>query len=241
MMSGSIEASPIVEVLPGNMPFIVSCHHDGPLKTLHGRNLRKLRNVANDTGTRNFVLQVHSLFGFVRPTFVIFNVAKAHSTEEMFTLYYFELLKAVEKCLKKNDECAVLDIHRFHKHPVVDGRLTSFGAWFGTDYRKTVNNDFDSRLAGTLEETANVKGIEFDVYVPGSKPKTGERFMATGKTKGRRIVTKLISEIASFWGVKEKLNAVQIEIYKDWFSLEKSLWLAAIFSDGIMKLDSRFE
>lgn len=206
----------IVQARDGNIPVILSAHHDGYMTRIGGDELPRLRNAKNDEGTRalswtaaEFLARMYEM----RPHVIVHRIKKDRSSEKMFTIYIEEIFSLVDRCLDQWGRCYVFDIHCFRRHRPPAGEISrEYGVWLGTDHRASIRNDFDRNFAASLLRAfKRYFGPQIDVFVPGSAEKKGERFGATGKQEWRRIITKLVSD--RFCG--QSVNAIQIEFYKD--------------------------
>ncbi len=198
----------------GDVPIIVSSHHDGFETRMHGNELAVVRQVENDDGinclarvTADMMLRIH----FVRPFFFSYKIRKDRSTVEMFEKYAQKVMEVSAKCLSVWGKCAVVDLHRFYKHPELPEEIKeNYDIWFGTDHRKTVFGEFDRNLAAALKQTYRACFTQaIKIYVPDENGKEWERFGATGKNT--LILTKCLGD--AFFGAR--FSAVQMEFYKD--------------------------
>lgn len=200
----------------GDTPLILCSHHDGRADEINGEPLPLLRGRHNDEGTKELTLRTADIIHRTRnivPYVIIFDINIKASTDEMFDLYIAKVFFAICDCLKRFGTCAVIDIHRFCKHPELTADIyRRHDIWFGTDHRKSVRNDFDKNLAAAITKLYKICfNGEIGVYVPGETEKDGERFGATGKVPGRIILTKAISEAFC----DQNVSAVQAEFYTD--------------------------
>lgn len=201
---------------PGMMPLILCSHHDGQNAALNGAPLLKLRERHNDEGTRDLSLRTTDIMERTRgksPHLLIFDIRIQTSTNEMFNLYIAKVRAVIGDCLKCFGKCAVIDIHRFYKHPEFTCDIRrEYDIWFGTDHRRSVYDDFDKRIAAAIIEAyKKFCSQEISIYVPEEKNKIGESFGATGKTPERTILTKVISDTFA----NQPVNAIQAEFYID--------------------------
>jgi len=198
----------------GNMPVILSSHHDGSETRINGVELAVVRQVENDMGINRLACLVADIFYNLysaRPFLLTYKIKKDRSTGEMFAKYVQKILEVSERCFSIWGKCAVLDLHRFYKHPGPAGEIKeNYDIWLGTDHRKTVSGEFDKKLAIALKETYKTCfGQTIKIYVPQEEVKEGERFGATGKLQ--MILTKCLGD--AFSG--RNFSAVQMEFYKD--------------------------
>lgn len=224
----------IVSEIPGNIPVILSSHHDGYLTALNGRELDVVVKRKNDSGTkrltclvRRVLIEIHEM----RPYFLAHKIKLDRSTEEMFTTYIEKIFRIVEICLKKWGICYVFDIHRFYKHPELTEDITQeYEVWLGTNHRASIRSDFDKNFAVSLSHAFyDWFGKKIDVYVPDEKERSGECFGATGKNKDRRIIIKAVSDEFR----QSAVNAVQIEFYKDLLQRERIVEPAVALCEAI--------
>lgn len=219
----------------GNVPVILCSHHDGlSAELLNGRPLLMLRGRHNDGGTRDLTLRIANIMrnSGKKPHLAIFNIDIRRSTDEMFDLYLQKVFSAVRDCLIRFGKCAIIDIHRFYKHPDLTSDIRSqYDIWFGTDHRRSVRDDFDKKLAAAIIGAyKRLCGQEISVYVPEEMEKIGERFGATGKTPGKTILTKKVGD--AFLG--QRVSAVQVEFYIDHLRKgEPIAMLAAAFAGAL--------
>jgi len=224
-----------VSCFNGNIPVVLSAHHDGWLTSLDGNELPVLRDVGNDEGTRRLVWLVFRLmkqmYG-MRPYTLVHKVKKDRSSEEMLTVYIEEIFSLIRHCLEKWGLCYIFDVHRFYKHPEFVGEMVqnNYDIWLGTGHRASIRGDFDKKFAASLSFAFEEHcGRKLGVYVPDEEERAGERFGATGKHGGRRIITKLISEEFR----DRPINAVQIEFYKDLLAPDERIKSAIALSEAI--------
>lgn len=239
-------SSDILTARFGNVPIIFLTHHDGQKDSIRGVELEKIRNTYNDLGSYYFVERLEHFFerynlknefSEISPYFLKFRIKKSRSTEDMFTMFYFKLFELIGECFGKWGKVYIFDIHRFFNIPIVEGTETNCDMWFGTDYRKSVTEDFDYFFANILKVNAKNLKENIKIWVPEETPKDGERFMATGKYPSRRIVTNKISNMADLLHIKGSVDIIQIEIYKDWLLKNKRTdVLANIFGWSIVEL-----
>lgn len=204
----------VADMEHGNIPVIISSHHDGSETQLFGKELPVVRQVENDDGinrlarlTADMIFRIH----LVKPFFFSYKIRKDRSTAEMFARYVQRIVEVSAKCLSTWGKCAVLDLHRFRKHPELSADIPEkYNIWFGTNHRQTISQGFDVRIAVALQETYRTCFSEnIKIYVPDENIKEWEHFGATGKYT--LILTKALGD--AFSGMN--FSSVQMEFYKD--------------------------
>lgn len=199
----------IVSEMSGDIPFILTVRDDGYFDTLDGKNILPLAKHPrrNDTGTRKLGFWIVNGGPISHPFLMLQNIERKRMTNPVRLHFYGRILETAKKCLEKWGACHILDLHATERQP-------SFGKFdiiFGTDHRQTVSGDFDTKLAGLLQETGTLK-----VFVPGETPLSGEIFPAS-----------LHSTLVKWLKCAEpKVSAVQMEIHKSW--LESKARMAVI-------------
>ncbi len=198
----------------GNIPVIISSHHDGSETQLYDKELPVVRQVENDDGINRLARLTVDMFfriHLVKPFFFSYKIRKDRSTVEMFAKYIQKVIEVSAKCLSVWGKCAVLDLHRFRSHPELPEEIQErYDIWFGTDHRQAVSGGFDRKLAEALQETYKTCfGQTVKIYVPDENGNEWEKFGATGKVT--LILTKVLGD--AFSGMN--FSAVQMEFYKD--------------------------
>jgi hypothetical protein len=201
----------IVEYFPGSLPAIITVRHDGFATQIFGGELPLLRDKdINDRGTA--FLGFRTLLRFIalggrKPSFVYNKIARNRCSQEIWGIYYEEVLRCVRYHLSAHGQCVVFDLHRFYKRPPVG----SYDIFLGTNHRQTISGDLDKKFAkalfnNTWSECRAMPQIYIPrIYVPDEKPKEGERF---GATNPKTLVCWLKKE-------EPRVEAIQIEFYKD--------------------------
>ncbi len=224
----------------GNAPVILCSHHDGQSETvLNGRaQLPVLRGRHSDEGTQWLTRLIANIMRKSKcesPHLLIFGVKLQRSTDEMLDLYIAKVFSVICECLDHFGKCTIVDIHRFYKHPELTCDISSqYDIWFGTDHRQSVRHDFDKKLAAAVIDIYQMCfSQKISIYVPGEKEKEGEKFGATGKSAGRKILTKEISD--TFCG--QPINAIQAEFYIDHLREGAPITKIAIaFANALLKV-----
>jgi hypothetical protein len=207
-MKTKLESKHIVDYYAGSAPIIITVRHDGPATIIGDEILPKLRDKdTNDRGTMLLGLMILEEFALLRrgqPFLIMNKITRNRCTPEMFGMYYEDVLQTAQACLKRWEQCFVFDLHRFYKYPAVG----KYDIFLGTNHRRTISGDVDETFARILiDRMWHATGAMLKVYVPGKKIKDGERF---GATRERTLVNWLKKE-------EPRVEAIQIEIYKDFF------------------------
>ncbi|MFA5133428.1 MAG: hypothetical protein WC459_01325 [Patescibacteria group bacterium] len=203
-------ADHFISEFKGNIPFIISVRDDGFITKIDKQDLPfAKRKRKNDTGTARLAATLKMMSKNFVPYFVFQQVKRDRLTNEIRQNFYKRTLILVYECLTKWNKCCLLDLHAF-------GTQIGLGQYdiiFGTDHRKTINNDFDTQLAKQLGGHLSNITKELRIYVPEERVTREERFGATKVS----TLTKWIKTN------EPRVDAVQIEIYKDWLANQAKL------------------
>jgi len=207
----------------GNTPFIITICHDGFLTKLNGKELPFAKNKKeNDRDTRKMAMLIRNFSSDCIPNVICQQVERSRFTNEIRIYFYMKVLELAQYCLRTWGICYLIDLHAFGSQ--MGG---SYDLIFGTNHRGTVNNDFDNVFSKLLKKGTFFQTRNLQIYIPQEIKMPSERF---GATKDSTLVKWLSQR-------EPGVNAIQVEIYKDWLKEDpKMIALATEVSFAIALL-----
>jgi len=213
----------------GNVPIILTVPHDGGIIAFPGEEELLIRRSErqNDEGAGYVAYQVCGDMErrFKKRPFALFQkVERKRLTREIILSFYNRVLEDVRFCLNKWGRCYLFDFHAFRNQP----EIGNFDVILGTNHRQTTCMNFDLRFGNNLGLWVlfdnNDHQCKLRVYVPDVNPREGEKFAATKDFT-----------LAKWMKDKEpRVNALQMEIYKDWLMMDENTeMLIKVLSNAI--------
>ncbi|MBU4422034.1 hypothetical protein KKB41_03715 [Patescibacteria group bacterium] len=208
---------PVTMAIKGNVPIIFTVPHDGGVVSFFNEEELPIRRPErqNDEGTGYAVYQACDDMErrFKKRPFALFQkVERKRLTREIILSFYNRVLEDVRFCLNKWGRCYLFDFHAFQNQP----EIGNYDIVLGTNHRQTTCINFDLQFGNNLGLWVlfdnNKQRCRLKVYVPDMSPREGERFVASKDFT-----------LAKWMKDREpRVNALQMEIYKDWLMMDEN-------------------